>query len=392
DDLTAVALESSGEEPILMVSCYMAHDTDAPPRELRRMVEEAELRKKPLIIGADANAHHTVWGSKDVNERGESLLDFILSMGLTISNEGEEPTYVGPTSTNVLDLTLKTEGNTEVTEWRVLSRPSFSDHRYIEFRVEFNRSDHKLPRRNPRNTNWEKYGDIVNRKLPEPPRIESPEDIERALEKLNMILVQAFHKSCKLSRPKKSFRAAWWTRSLQNTRREVQELFKLAKQAEEAHVWNEYKTRLSDFKKDVRKAKRNSWQTFCSGIEKASETARLRKLLAGKQMVQSQLRTEEGRWTEDSEDAVRTLLDAHFPGCIEAGKSMQITPLNAQQVVPEDLITLNKIIWAIDSFDGYKSSGPDEIFPAMLQKVKTKVSPWLKNIFIGCLRYSHVPG
>ncbi|KAH8272186.1 hypothetical protein KR018_009130, partial [Drosophila ironensis] len=66
DDLTAVALESSGEEPILMVSCYMAHDTDAPPRELRRMVEEAELRKKPLIIGADANAHHTVWGTSRV--------------------------------------------------------------------------------------------------------------------------------------------------------------------------------------------------------------------------------------------------------------------------------------------------------------------------------------
>jgi len=33
-----------------------------------------------------ANAHHNVWGSSDINDRGESLLDFILSTNLYIAN------------------------------------------------------------------------------------------------------------------------------------------------------------------------------------------------------------------------------------------------------------------------------------------------------------------
>ncbi|KAH8271135.1 hypothetical protein KR018_001283 [Drosophila ironensis] len=65
DDLTVVVLESSGEEPIQdALTCYMAHDTDVPPRELQRMVEKAKLRKKLLIIDSDAIAHRTVWGSQ----------------------------------------------------------------------------------------------------------------------------------------------------------------------------------------------------------------------------------------------------------------------------------------------------------------------------------------
>jgi len=83
----------------------MAHGRPAPPDELSSFVEFGS-KDDQLLIGADANAHYSVWWSSDINDRGESLLDFILSTNLYIANVGEEHTFVGPTSSNVLDITL----------------------------------------------------------------------------------------------------------------------------------------------------------------------------------------------------------------------------------------------------------------------------------------------
>lgn len=61
-----------------------------------------------FLVGPDANADHTIWGSFDINQRGESLFNFILKSSLVVANIDEEPTYIGPTSRNVLEITLHT--------------------------------------------------------------------------------------------------------------------------------------------------------------------------------------------------------------------------------------------------------------------------------------------
>ena len=73
----------------------MPHDfTEHPNPRLGELVEYCENNKLPLIIGADANLHHTVWGSSDVNPRGSKLLEFILTMNLLVMNQGNTPTFV----------------------------------------------------------------------------------------------------------------------------------------------------------------------------------------------------------------------------------------------------------------------------------------------------------
>jgi len=85
DDLTTVMLESN--EQRLLVACYMAHDRPAPPDHLSSLVEFGS-KDDQLLIGANANAQHSVWGGSDTNDRGESLLDFVLSLTY-IANVGE---------------------------------------------------------------------------------------------------------------------------------------------------------------------------------------------------------------------------------------------------------------------------------------------------------------
>jgi hypothetical protein len=51
-------------------------------------------RKKQLIIGCDASAHHTLWGSTGRNPRGKSLMEFLVRSKLNIINRGNESIFV----------------------------------------------------------------------------------------------------------------------------------------------------------------------------------------------------------------------------------------------------------------------------------------------------------
>ncbi|XP_054745734.1 uncharacterized protein LOC129250115 [Anastrepha obliqua] len=114
DDLTVVALECCKDETLLFGSCYMLHDEEVKRIELRKLVETAARKKHALVVETNGNAHHTVWGSADTKDRGESLFNYILQSSLEEANGGEEPTYVGPTSKNELDLTLYTSKHVTV--------------------------------------------------------------------------------------------------------------------------------------------------------------------------------------------------------------------------------------------------------------------------------------
>ena len=90
----------------------------------------------PTIVGTDANAHHIIWGSFDINPRGEDLLAYCASADLNFCNVSNKPTFRSKTREEVLDLTLVNR-----CAWdRVVGRPvsnvlSFSDHMCIRFQV-----------------------------------------------------------------------------------------------------------------------------------------------------------------------------------------------------------------------------------------------------------------
>ena len=60
----------------------------------------------PTIVGTDANAHHTIWGSSYTNPLGENLLAYCVSADLNFYNVGNKPTFRTKTREEVLDLTL----------------------------------------------------------------------------------------------------------------------------------------------------------------------------------------------------------------------------------------------------------------------------------------------
>ncbi|KAG5887603.1 hypothetical protein JTB14_002612 [Gonioctena quinquepunctata] len=73
-DITAIKttyIKDGVERNIVLASVYMPYDSTSPPpsEQVRALVKHCEDHKLQLIIGADANAHNTVWGSTDTNTR-----------------------------------------------------------------------------------------------------------------------------------------------------------------------------------------------------------------------------------------------------------------------------------------------------------------------------------
>ena len=83
----------------------MAAEQPAPPTLLRDQLIFTENEQIPTIVGTDANAHHTIWGSSDINPRGEDLLAFCVSADLNFCNVSNRPTYRNKIREEVLDLT-----------------------------------------------------------------------------------------------------------------------------------------------------------------------------------------------------------------------------------------------------------------------------------------------
>ncbi|XP_055842459.1 uncharacterized protein LOC129909372 [Episyrphus balteatus] len=203
-DLTVVKLEGSNTEGLLLASAYMAHDQQSPPEEVRRLTIQANTMKTSLLIGCDANARHTLWGSSEINERGESLFDYIIENNLSLCNRGTTPTFIFPSSGNyegwedVLDITfINNYSNLQVENWRVSPLKSFSDHSWILFQLKFETKT-PPPYRNPKRIDWKNFGQVFSAKIRSIPNLstDTVEDLESKVITFERSMITAFKVSC----------------------------------------------------------------------------------------------------------------------------------------------------------------------------------------------------
>ncbi len=106
-------LESGDQRDVIICSAYFPTDSGTPPPsiEFKELVEYCAERTLELLTGYDANAHHTVRGSSDVNSRGKDLCKYLIAQELLVLNKGKAPTFVTRVRQEILDLTRTPEGN-----------------------------------------------------------------------------------------------------------------------------------------------------------------------------------------------------------------------------------------------------------------------------------------
>ena len=78
-DLTTVVIHFRRKEgikrKIVVCSAYFPGDAKQalPSQEVKKLIGDCEAEGLDLVISCDANSHHTVWGSSNCNNRGETL-------------------------------------------------------------------------------------------------------------------------------------------------------------------------------------------------------------------------------------------------------------------------------------------------------------------------------
>jgi len=281
-DLTAVKITAlSGGRPreIILGSAYLPYDDVAPPppEELERLVMGCRAQGTHLIIGCDANSHHTSWGSTNIN-RGESLFNYIMANRLDIMNRGNRPTFVTTNRQEVLDITIATFYAGNLTkDWHVTEAVSCSDYRYIQFTVRG--TDHSVKTyRNPRRTDRESFRtDLSGCLRGMTDKINNFIDFEIAADQLQEAVTFAYNENCPLTMRRNNRNTSWWNQGLAGKSRKVCKLFNSAKKSGDC---TDYKRTLTDYNTALRQAKRESWRRHCKEIEKAPECARLHRILS----------------------------------------------------------------------------------------------------------------
>jgi ribonuclease HI len=398
-DLTAIKVESQKDE-IILASAYMAHDKPAPPEEVAKLVADAGKGNANLVLGCDANARHTLWGSSMENERGEKLFDYLIHTNIQICNKGTVPTFIFPSSDiyegweEVLDITIcNNNSSLKVDNWKVDKNHSFTQHKYITYEVNVTTSKPE-PTRNPRKINWSKFDQVLSSKLKERPNLmlANSTELDNNVEVFNKAIKVAYEASCPIKYGKKTL-PPWWNENLSNLRKKARKAFN---QSYKSSNFNNYKENLKEYKTALRRAKRSAWRQYCESIETIKDSARLGKILSKEPSCPTYIKKTDDEWTNSAYESLELLMNTHFPGCKSvstyeehANPSFCKTTSNWNEL--NEIITKEKLTWAIDSFSPYKSPGPDGIIPIMLQRQKDRVIPWLLQIFKCSLSRNYVP-
>ena len=382
---------------VIFASVYMAEENAAPPQIVEELTVYCNRNNLPLVLGCDANAHHVAWGSSNINERGEALMEYLASTDLAWCNKGHKPTFITRNRREVLDITLATpEVFLKIKDWAVSDNPSLSDHAMITFHLTIT-SPAERWYRNVRKTNWKdfkRFLPVERDKLLPLNEISSIFELNSRAEAFSKSIHNAYKKSCTLKKAGNKHKPnPWWNNDLTSLRKETRRLERKAKRKDTETDWDTFRESRKTLKKEIRKAVRQSWRVLCEETEGLPPLARLYKILKWDSNSQiGSIEKSDGSFTNSPEETLQYMFDIHLkdPEVMEPGEEiLEHNPLFSIQ--GEDIFTEEKAKYAVELFKPYKSPGGDGIYPIMIQEGWETIAPFYLEICRASLKLGHVP-
>ena len=250
-------------EDIVICSAYLPGDgaDSTPGKTISDLITFCTESGNPLVLGGDVNAHHTLWGSSDINKRGTDLVEYLATTDLEILNRGNEPTFVTSSRKEVLDVSFATRNFVDrICGWHVSPEESLSDHREIRFSISFSCGQEALFR-NPRNTNWEVFTESLSSYMDNlilPPVLDTTEELDLVVDALTDALHSSFVTACpgKINKPKKNH---FWNKKLSVLRKECRRLYRFYRMSPDSmrdSNWKSYKySEMSTFQRSKNQRK-----------------------------------------------------------------------------------------------------------------------------------------
>jgi ribosome-associated toxin RatA of RatAB toxin-antitoxin module len=162
-----VVIINDSNKTICLVSAYLDIKFNNPVvgQLLQNTAIKAERSGWDLLVGSDSNSHSLLWGSETPNTRGNQVEEFLATHDLVIKNIGKEFTFVNTMGhKTIIDITFTSRSLDEnIANWAVNTSESLSDHKRIEFNLDFDCS-RTIESRNYNKANWGLFDSIIVRK------------------------------------------------------------------------------------------------------------------------------------------------------------------------------------------------------------------------------------
>ena len=398
-DCTAVMMKSDQQDhPILVVSLYCDGNTMTFRDDLSACSDFARQNQALLLLGMDSNSHSTLWGCPATDNRGEDIEDWLFLNGLQLHNDGIEDTFVTSRASSKIDLTVSTPASFPfVTDWKVNTDDQLSDHRRVEFHLNFSYTILKQVQ-NLRKTNWDLFSLVLDRCRWHQHHTWVPALLDQAVEAFETAITKALHAACPprmVNVAQASSQPTWWNDDLKKLRADTRKALTVWRRMRTNDTYETYRSARKTYQYQINHSKRQAWRDMATLMADTGAVSRLIRRGDGKltSAAPTLLKRQDGSTTNTPEETAAILLDCHFPdssACPPDG-----TPPSRKAASDEckdaDFITPSKVRWALKSFGPYKSAGPTGLKPVVLQHLPDTAIEYLARLYKASIALEYVP-
>ena len=257
---------------------------DPVPQWLTDCVKYADDHDHQLIACLDSNAHSGLFGPQPNNRRGDAMEDFILTNGLLVHNQGSIPTFEvvrGQTiASSFIDVTLSL-GVDYLYDWHVSRAFNGSDHNSIHFQIPVA----PLPFKDVRpwkTAKWDLFKKLLDKPFI-PPDYMTKKKLDRLTEQLTADIRHALDITCPVFRADTRVVAnRWFTASHEKLLDKVRLQYKLHKRVK-GQESVKYFSLLRKYKRNCKKAKKQSWHKYVSDTPSETHMSHLSQLIQHRQ-------------------------------------------------------------------------------------------------------------
>ena len=385
-----------GDKSAYICSLYLDINLDPRKKLFEDVLRHCESERIPLVACIDTNAHSGLWGCDDSNGRGNALEELITLNNLMVLNEGNTPTFKTIRAESIIDVTIINSHAASLLNygnWHVDDTPSHSDHRYINFNLGQYRPDEESYR-NWKKIDWEafKAATLINNL----PHInEDGSNLDECAVGLQQFLSDTLAKIAPKKRALQTRRPVrWWNNQIDSISKELHDLAPSNHDSQEK--WEAYTSLRKTLKREISKAKRQSWRDFCTDAESVKEVSKLINVLKPKPPAGIRIINKDGV-ALTSKHSVEELMNIHFPESVVdqdnegEGTATSVISQASRHSGLESYIDTHKVRIALTSFGPYKAAGPDELKPIIFSHLNDELYSYITTLYKRVLMTGYTP-
>ena len=400
-DLTTCLWKREDSE-IFVASAYMDIDNrEVVPDKLKQLLRHCRNRGKELILCADTNAHSTLWGCESNNSKGDIMEDWIFQYNLSVHNTGSHFTFFRAEARTIVDVTM-TMGPTvgaSITDWTVTDAVMGSDHLLLEFRITISTAP-RVPTRNFSKGDWTSFQAPLEERSLALNAWETctKEELDRRAEHLDRDIYDCLNESHPLHTVRTKVRQRFeFNEVLTRWKKKVHACFSNYRKLRSQFAYDQLKNARREYKRHIRRAKHNSWQTFCDETDGMKAAARLNRIIqGGTRQTLGLIRDRNGTLLESPEASIKQVIDTHFPDNRDPDLDQRPCPdYDTNPCYVSDMaaafITSERVSEAIHTFGSHKAAGPDGFKPCVLQHLGPVTVSRLTNRYKASYLLGYMP-